>query len=390
MKSVVLLWWCYYCCFVACAQQNRVTGKVINGDEQFSEYLPLIEKKRVAIVANHTAMLKGAHLVDTLLSVGVDVVKVFAPEHGFRGAVPAGEKIDNGIDAQTGLKMVSLYGQHVAPDSMDLADVDVVLFDIQDVGVRFYTYLTTMKYVMESCNRFQKRMIVLDRPNPNGHYVDGPVLDMRFKSMVGAIPIPVVHGCTLGELARMILGEQWLSGSTDSALFHVIRCLNYEHQGSYSLSIPPSPNLSSDCAIQWYPSLCFFEGTSVSVGRGTNDPFTCYGYPGMRHGEFDFTPVSITGKVNHPPFENELCHAVDLRNKCGNKTQQIDLSFLLAVYRELGDKMFTAPSFFDKLAGNDALRLAICSGKTDQEIRSSWQKGLEEYKNKRKMYLLYP
>lgn len=391
MKGLILFFCCSYLSLVlGCAQSTISTSRVICGDEQLSEYLPLMEHKRVAVVANHTSVVNGVHLVDTLLSRGMSVVKVFAPEHGFRGAVPAGERIDHEIDAKTGLKIVSLYGQHVAPDSLDLADVDIVLFDIQDVGVRFYTYLTTMKYVMESCNRFQKKMIILDRPNPNGHYIDGPILDLRFKSMVGAIPIPVVHGCTLGELAKMILGEQWLSETVHAELFTVIPCKNYFHDISYSLNIPPSPNLSSDCAIQWYPSLCFFEGTSVSVGRGTSDPFTCYGYPGMGHGDMLFTPVSMVGKVQHPPFENELCQGMDLRKKCGHKVQQLDLSFLLSVHHELGDKMFTSPSFFDKLAGSDELRKAIVSGETAEGIRSTWNKGLEEYKSKRKMYLLYP
>jgi uncharacterized protein YbbC (DUF1343 family) len=325
-----------------------------------------------------------------LIKCKINVVKVFAPEHGFRGIVPAGEKIDHGVDEKTGIQIVSLYGKHEAPDSIDLMDVDVVLFDIQDVGARFYTYLSTMKYVMESCNEFGKTMIILDRPNPNGHYVDGPILNMNFASMVGVIPIPVVHGCTLGELAFMIVGEDWLVGQADPQLLKVIPCMGYVHDGSYSLKVAPSPNLSSDCAIQCYPSLCFFEGTSVSVGRGTSDPFTCYGFPQMRHGAFLFTPASIKGKVTHPPYENQLCQGVDLRGKCTERFTQIDLSYLLNVYQELGESMFISPSFFDKLAGSDQLRKDICSGKSEIEIRDGWREGLKQFNAKRKLYLLYP
>ena len=384
----IACWWVLSS--VASAQPSHALPAAINGDQQMSLYLPALKGKRVAVVANHTAVINGVHLVDTLMQCDVKVVKVFAPEHGFRGAVPAGEKVDHEVDKKTGVKIVSLYGQHVAPDSLDLLDVDAVLFDIQDVGVRFYTYLTTMKYVMDACNRYQKRMLILDRPNPNGHYIDGPILNMQFKSMVGAIPIPVVHGCTLGELAMMILGEKWLSTEIHSELFSVVPCENYVHEGSYALSIWPSPNLSSDCAVQWYPSLCFFEGTSVSVGRGTPDPFTCYGYPSMQHGDYSFTPVTLTGKVNHPPYENQLCQGVDLRARCANRCERLDLSFLLTVYQELGAGMFTSPSFFDKLAGSDELRKDICSGKSETEIRDGWKVGLEQFSNKRKLYLLYP
>ena len=363
---------------------------VVCGDEQISQYLPMLKNRRVAIVANHTAMINGVHLVDTLLRLQVQVVKVFAPEHGFRGSVPAGEKINHEIDVKTGLEIVSLYGKHEAPDSIDLANVDVVLFDIQDVGARFYTYLTTMNYVMESCNRLNKRMIILDRPNPNGYYMDGTLLDMQFSSMVGALPIPIVHGCTLGELSKMIIGEKWISGKIDASLFHVIPCLNYTHNMVYSVPIPPSPNLASDCAIMCYPSLCLFEGTNVSVGRGTDSPFTCYGFPGMKHGNFKFKPKTIAGKVNHPLYEGKVCKGLDLRDQCGTRSSALNLSFLIAVYKEKGVSMFSSPSFFDKLAGTDQLRKDICSGKSEKEIKEKWKLGLEKYSVIRKMYLLYP
>ena len=362
----------------------------ICGDEQLEMYLPLLTGKRVAIVANHTAQLNGTHLVDSLLKRSVNVVKVFAPEHGFRGVVPAGEKVESGKDERTGVTIVSLYGQHEAPDANDLADVDVVLFDIQDVGTRFYTYLSTMKYVMESCNLFKKPMIILDRPNPNGHYVDGPVLNMKFKSMVGAIPVPVVHGCTLGELSKMIIGEEWIKGPIHSELFTVIPCKNYNHQMHYSLEIPPSPNLSSDCAIQLYPSLCFFEGTMVSVGRGTASPFTCFGYPQFKGGNYTFTPISIAGKVTHPLYENKECKGQDLREECNQRMNELNLDYLFVVYQQKGKEMFNSPSFFDKLAGTDQLRLSILAGKSKEEIKQSWKLELDAYRLIRKKYLLYP
>lgn len=360
------------------------------GDEQMELYLPMLIGKRVAIVANHTAQIKGVHLVDTLLRRNIQVIKVFAPEHGFRGAVPAGEKVESGKDPSTGVLIVSLYGQHEAPSEEDLSNVDVVLFDIQDVGVRFYTYLSTMKYVMESCNQFKKPMIILDRPNPNAHYVDGPVLKMKFRSMVGAIPVPVVHGCTLGEISKMIIGEGWLKGAIQPELFSVISCKNYNHQMVYSLEVPPSPNLSSDCAIQWYPSLCFFEGTMVSVGRGTSNPFTCFGYPQFKGGDFSFTPVSISGKVNHPLYENYVCNGRDLSGKCQGRINQLILDYLFEVYQQKGKEMFSSPGFFDKLAGTDQLRLAMLAGKNEEQIRATWKSELDAYLLMRKKYLLYP
>ena len=362
-------------------------SEVIVGAACTEFYLPLIQSSRVAIVANHTALIEGKHLVDTLMSVNVNVTKVFAPEHGFRGDLPPGEKFESYTDQKTGIPVVSLYGKHAKPTAEDLKDVDVVLFDIQDVGARFYTYLTTLYYVMQSCAEMKKELIVLDRPNPNGHYVDGPLLDKELFSMVGALPIPIVHGCTLGEMAKMIKGENW--GNTKDLELGVVICANWTHNAPYSLPVPPSPNLSSDCAVALYPSLCWFEGTSVSVGRGTVHPFTCYGYPDKENFNFTATPIDITGKSINPPHENVLCGFVDLRNQC-QKLHQINLNFLLDAYSELGNNMFSSPSFFDKLAGSQQLRQQLNNGWSADQIRASWQKGLNDYLAIREKYLIYP
>lgn len=367
--------------------QQTEKSKVIVGAACTEFYLPLIQSSRVAIVANHTALIEGKHLVDTLMSVNVNVTKVFAPEHGFRGDLPPGEKFESYTDEKTGIPVVSLYGKHAKPTAEDLKDVDVVLFDIQDVGARFYTYLTTLYYVMQSCAEMKKELIVLDRPNPNGHYVDGPLLDKELFSMVGALPIPIVHGCTLGEMAKMIKGENW--GNTKDLELGVVICANWTHNAPYSLPVPPSPNLCSDCAVALYPSLCWFEGTSVSVGRGTVHPFTCYGYPDKENFNFTATPIDITGKSINPPHENVLCGFVDLRNQC-QKLHQINLNFLLDAYSELGNNMFSSPSFFDKLAGSQQLRQQLNNGWSADQIRSSWQKGLNDYLAIREKYLIYP
>jgi uncharacterized protein YbbC (DUF1343 family) len=357
------------------------------GAEQVSQYLPQINASRVAVVANHTAIVNHKHLVDTLISLNINVVKVFAPEHGFRGDLPPGEKFDSYTDKKTGIHVVSLYGKHAKPKAEDLEDVEVVIFDIQDVGARFYTYLTTLYYVMQSCAEQNKQLIVLDRPNPNGHYVDGPILSMDLKSMVGALPIPIVHGCTLGEMSKMIKGENW--GNTKSLDLKVVSCNNWTHQTRYSLPIPPSPNLSSDCAIALYPSLCWFEGTSVSVGRGTESPFTCYGFPSKKNFDFIATPVDVPGKVTDPPHENFSCGFVDLREDCSSLTQ-INLSYLMDAYAELGDAMFSSPVFFDKLAGTMELRIQLKLSLSANDIRESWERGLQDYLSLRKKYLMYP
>ncbi len=350
-------------------------------------YIPLIQNSKVAIVANHTAMVEGQHLVDTLMSLNINVVKVFAPEHGFRGDLPPGEKFESYTDQKTGIRVVSLYGKHAMPTAEDLSDVETVIFDIQDVGARFYTYLTTLYYVMQSCAKYNKELIVLDRPNPNGHYVDGPVLDLELSSMVGALPIPIVHGCTLGEMAKMIKGENW--GETKNLDLGVVICANWTHATPYSIPVPPSPNLSSDCAIALYPSLCWFEGTSVSVGRGTEYPFTCYGYPNKKNFDFKTIPVDVIGKAMNPPHEDEECGFVDLKSHC-QSIRKINLSYLLDAYSELGNDMINSPAFFDKLAGTRELRIQLTSGLKAEQIRASWQKGINDYLAIREKYLIYP
>jgi uncharacterized protein YbbC (DUF1343 family) len=379
---------------VSCRTQTPIDGALLNpssaihvGAERMDEYLSDLQSSKVAVVANHTALVKNTHLVDTLTKCNIKIAKVFAPEHGFRGDLPPGEKFDSYTDRQTGIEVVSLYGKHAKPTQEDLIQVDVVVFDIQDVGARFYTYLTTLYYVMQSCAENKKKLIVLDRPNPNGHYVDGPVLDKELTSMVGALPIPIVHGCTLGEMAKMIKGEGW--GGTENLDLKVVSCNNWTHQTSYSLPVPPSPNLHSDCAIALYPSLCWFEGTTVSVGRGTPFPFTCYGYPKKKHFDFSATPEDILGKVNNPPHEHEKCGFVDLRSSCQSKNQ-IDLNYLLEAYQELGDAMFDNPQFFDKLAGTRELRVQLQLNVNEETIRASWRMDLDDYLIKRKKYLLYP
>ncbi len=350
-------------------------------------YIPLIQNSKVAIVANHTAMVEGQHLVDTLMSLNINVVKVFAPEHGFRGDLPPGEKFESYTDQKTGIPVVSLYGKHAMPTAEDLSDVETVIFDIQDVGARFYTYLTTLYNVMQSCAKYKKELIVLDRPNPNGHYVDGPVLNLELSSMVGALPIPIVHGCTLGELAKMIKGENW--GETKNLELGVVICANWTHASTYNLPVPPSPNLSSDCAIALYPSLCWFEGTTVSVGRGTEHPFTCYGFPNKKEYDFSAVPMDIAAKVTNPPHESESCGFIDLQSVC-DSIHQINLNYLLNAYAELGDSMFNSPDFFDKLAGTKELRKQLKLRLSANEIRESWKRGLQDYLSLREKYLLYP
>lgn len=363
------------------------------GAERESDYLPLLAGKNIAIVANQTSTSHGSHLVDRLLSLGIKVVKVFAPEHGFRGDAGAGEHIESGKDPITGLPLISLYGDHKKPLTSDLVNVDVIIFDIQDVGARFYTYLSTMHYVMEAAAEQKKLFIVLDRPNPNGFYVDGPVLNKEFTSFVGMHPIPVVHGCTLGELAQMINGEGWLNNAVKCDL-KVIKCGNYTHSDLYNLPVKPSPNLPDMPAIYLYPSLCFFEGTIVSVGRGTEHPFSCIGYPGNATGSFKFTPIDIPGVAVNPPHEGKECSGHDLRafgEFYFTASRHLYLEWLVGLYESCADKeqFFTSPGFFDKLAGTDQLRKQLLGGATASEIQASWEPQLTIYKAMRAKYLLY-
>jgi uncharacterized protein YbbC (DUF1343 family) len=357
------------------------------GAERFEAYLPALKGKRVAVVVNHTALVGKTHLVDTLKSLGVQVVKIFAPEHGFRGKADAGEYIQNQTDKPTGLPVVSLYGQkNKKPTTEQLQDVDVVLFDIQDVGVRFYTYISTMHYVMEACAEQQKLLWVLDRPNPNGGYIDGNIREEKFKSFVGMHPIPIVHGLTVGELALMINGEKWLEKGLQCPL-QVVKMENYHHNLAYSLPTKPSPNLPNDLSIQLYASLCLFEGTTISVGRGTAFPFQVLGAPDKAYGSFSFIPQSIEGMAKNPMYQDLACYGVDLRES--GFQGKFTLQYLLDFYQKCPDKTKFFNGYFDTIAGSTLLKQQIMAGMTEKQIRKTWQKDLEAYKQTRKKYLLY-
>lgn len=371
-------------------EESIQEADIVLGNERLSEYLTYLENKRVAIVGNHTSLIGKTHLVDSLLTLGVNVVKVFSPEHGFRGVADAGEKVSNEIDAETGLQIISLYGNNKKPSVQQLSDVDVLLFDIQDVGVRFYTYISTLHYVMEAAAEQKKKVIVLDKPNPNGHYVDGPILEQSQKSFVGMHPVPVVHGMTIGEYANMINGESWLKNDIKADLT-VISCENYTHQKVYKLEKAPSPNLPNMKSIYLYPSLCFFEGTPISIGRGTNKPFQQIGHPSIESFSYHFIPQSNVGAKN-PKLKGKKCFGLDLSETSEEelkKWNQLNFSFLIQFYHQYPqkDKFFT--NFFNLLAGNKSLQEDIIAEKTELEIRNSWKEGLEMYHSIRNKYLLY-
>ena len=372
--------------FIAgCTAKNDEKDLTI-GAARTEIYLPKIKGKKVGLLINHTSMVGEIHLIDFLLQKGISIEKIFAPEHGFRGKADAGEKIDNEIDPKTGIPVVSIYGKNRKPTSEMLAGLDLVIFDIQDVGTRFYTYISSMHYMMEACAENKVKMMVFDRPNPNGHYIDGPIRESEFKSFVGMHPIPVVHGLTVGELARMINGEGWLEGSLTCDL-EVVSMENYAHADRYPLPVKPSPNLPNDQSVNLYPSLCFFEGTKMSIGRGTHFPFQVIGYPNEKFGKFSFTPESIDGMAKHPRLEGEKCFGVDLRNV--NRPDKLDLNYVIKFYKlwEGEEPFFT--KYFNTLAGTAKLRKQIENGMTEMEIRASWQEDLEKYKLLRKKYLLY-
>ena len=376
---------------------------ILPGAYQTKEYFPLLQGKRVAIFANHTATISSTHLVDTLQKAGIKITKIFGPEHGFRGTADAGEKVDNFVDQQTGIPVISLYGKKKKPSAEDLADVDVMLFDIQDVGVRFYTFISSLQDYMESAREHQKPLIILDRPNPNGFYVDGPVLDTAFRSFVGMQPIPVVYGMTIGEYARFLVGEGLLEKHAGNKLdMTIVKCRNYTHQSRYHLPEKPSPNLPDDGSIALYPSTCFFEGTVMSEGRGTEKPFQIFGHPLLPDTLYAFTPVSTAGAKN-PKLINKKCYGWNLSlpgNQNTAKQNQLQLKWLLQAYQMFPDKsnFFIKPKkenlqptdyFFNKLAGNGILMQQIIDGKSEKQIRESWQPKLNEFKAKRKKYLLY-
>ena len=373
----------------ACASTQADTSKSLKtGAEQTNLYVSDLKGKTVALVVNHTSMLGKTHLADSLLSLGIKIKTIFAPEHGFRGTADAGEHVANGIDKKTGLPIVSLYGSNKKPSATQLEGIDVVIFDIQDVGARFYTYTSTMHYVMEACAEQSKKLLILDRPNPNGHYVDGQVLDKKFASFVGLNPVPVVHGCTVGELAQMINGEGWLTGNKKCNV-QIIKCLGYKHSTPYNPPIATSPNLPNLQSMLLYPSICFFEGTEVSVGRGTDKQFQVIGSPNPKNGSFTFTPEDKPGAKN-PPQKGMVCYGEDL-SRIDARSQAFTLKYLIDYYQKSNDKtkFFSSPSFFDKLAGSDSLRKQIIAGLTETQIRASWKADLDKYKTIRKKYLLY-
>lgn len=369
---------------------NLPAQTVKAGAELTGAYLPLIQEKRVAVMTNQTGRVGDEHLVDLLIRNNVDLVGIFSPEHGFRGTADAGEHVASSMDEKTGVPVWSLYGGGGGKPSADkMRMFDVLLFDLQDVGLRFYTYYASMARLMDACAEHNKKMIVLDRPNPNGFYVDGPILDMKHKSGVGWLPIPVVHGMTLGELALMINGEKWLPQGRICDVT-VIPCENYTHQTKYELPVAPSPNLPNTQSIYLYPSTCLFEGTVMSLGRGTSFPFQAYGHPNFKGSGFSFTPRSVPGAKN-PPLLNRKCYGVDLRNVSYEQIWEygFDLSYVIDAYKNLkmGDKFFT--NFFEKLVGVDYIRQDIIAGKSAREIKEKWFCDVLRFKQQRRPYLLY-
>lgn len=364
--------------------------RVITGDERTELYFHLLEGKRIALYSNHTGLANGKHIVDILKENKFDVTTILSPEHGFRGTADAGERVGDSVDEKTNIPIISMYKfVREGIDSTTAARFDILVVDIQDVGLRFYTYYITMWRLMDSCAKYGKLVIVLDRPNPNGFYVDGPILDMKYRSGVGWLPIPIVHGMTLGELALMINGEGWLTDKRKCELT-VIPCKNYKHSTLYELPIPPSPNLPNIKSIYLYPSTCFFEGTVMSLGRGTSLPFQVYGHPDYKGSNYSFTPQSISGAKN-PPLLGKKCYGVDLSDTDDKyiRKQGIDLSYVIDAYKNLniGSKFFT--SFFDLLAGCSYVREMIEQGCDADEIKARWQDDVTKFKKQRAPYLIY-
>ncbi|MEO6671247.1 MAG: DUF1343 domain-containing protein [Ferruginibacter sp.] len=402
LNSVVLI--CIAFCSCSYGQNSVITGA-----ERMPVYLPMLEGKAIAIFANQTSTVKGTHLIDTLLKRGVKVVKIFSPEHGFRGIADAGEHVNNSTDKKTGLPISSLYGDHKKPTIEDFKGVDVVIFDVQDVGTRFYTYISSLQYLLEACLEHHKPLLILDRPNPNGFYIDGPVLDMKFKSFVGMQQIPVVYGMTLGEYALMLAGENLLSPQankinaynvttqpTNDTPFHVqvIKCKNYDHNTKYVLPVNPSPNLREMQSIYLYPSTCFFEGTVLSEGRGTDKPFQIIGHPSLPNNLYSFTPMPNEGAKNSKCF-NQKCYGWNLSGSpdeiLKRSAGKIQIRYLLDAYKLFPkkDSFFLRNNYFNSLAGNDVLMNQVKNGVSEEAIRKSWEPGLNAFKAIRKKYLLY-
>jgi uncharacterized protein YbbC (DUF1343 family) len=391
-----------YCAAPKKTIENNVPeiSRIKTGAEQTEKYLPLIKGKRVAILANQTSVVGHAHLVDSLQKLGVNIVKVFGPEHGFRGKASAGAGVSDEIDAETGIPVISLYGPKNKPTKEDLKDVDILIYDLQDVGVRFYTNINALARLMESCYENGKQLLILDRPNPNGYLIDGPVLDMKYKSGIGMFPIPMSHGLTVGEFARMANGEGWLTNKVKCNI-KVIPVANYNHDMPYTLPINPSPNLNSQQAILLYPSTCMFEGTYLNHGRGTYFPFTIIGSPELKGKyDFSFTPTGIKGMAETPLFMNQVCYGIDLRNydvDLLRKSKKINLKWIMELYKAsphkekfFDSKLSNQMGTIERLIGSGLFRQQIIDGKSENEIRTSWEPGLSQYKIMRKKYLLYP
>lgn len=388
MNRILLICILLVGCFMETSAQYA--DLVLPGATQTTRYLPLLKNKRVAMMVNQTATIGKSHLVDSLLKLHVKIQKIFSPEHGFRGNAGHGETVANSIDSATGIPIVSLYGKHRKATAADLKDVDILLFDIQDVGTRFFTYISSLQELMESAAENNKTLVILDRPNPNGDYVDGPILDTAFRSFIGMQPIPIVHGMTVGEYARMLNGEHMLSKGVQCNI-KVIPCENYSHQTFYRVPIKPSPNLPNMAAINLYSSLCFFEGTVLSLGRGTDKPFQVYGSPLFPKQGFSFTPrASATNPT--PVLKDQLCYGYDLSNApetVPHKGRKIELKWLLDAYKTFPDKDKFFIPFFSKVAGNTQLQQQIVKGLSEEDIRKSWEPGLAKFKAIRAKYLLY-
>ena len=396
---VFLAFFLHFCGSPRQVQSEKET-RILTGADQTEKYLPLLNGKRVAIMANPTTVIGNTHLVDSLQKRGVNIVKVFGPEHGFRGNASAGVHVADETDPITGIPVISLYGAKNKPSKQDLADVDILLYDLQDVGCRFYTNINALARLMDACHENGKEMLILDRPNPNGYFVDGPVLDMKFKSGIGMFPIPIAHGLTVGEFAQMVNGEGWLSNKVKCPVT-IIPVANYTHDMPYTLPVKPSPNLNTQQSILLYPSTCLFEGTFLNHGRGTYFPFTIIGSPALKGKyEFSFTPTGIKGMSETPLFMNQLCYGLDLRNYDVaelRKTKQINLQWMIELYKAspnkeqfFDNKLSKEMGVIEKLTGHALFRQQIMEGKSEKEIRASWEPGLSAYKTMRKKYLLYP
>nr|WP_320057324.1 DUF1343 domain-containing protein [uncultured Bacteroides sp.] len=389
MKTILLIA-ILLCGSICMNAQPKEGNSVIVGAELTKEYFPILKNKRIAVFSNHTGMIGNKHTLDVLLENKFNVVAIFSPEHGFRGNADAGEHVSSSVDTKTGVPILSLYdGKAGKPSEESMRKFDILIVDIQDVGLRFYTYYISMVKLMDACAEYNRKMLILDRPNPNGHYVDGPILDMKYKSGVGWLPIPIVHGMTLGELALMVNGEKWLPASRVCDVT-VVKCKNYTHQTLYKLPIPPSPNLPNMKAVYLYPSTCFFEATPVSLGRGTSLPFQIYGHPNMTGCSYSFIPKSISGAKN-PPQLGKLCHGVNLSGLSDKEIggKGVDLSYIIDAYRNLnmGDHFFRP--FFESLVGTDYVRKMIEEGKDANEIKAMWKGDVEKFKAQRRPYLLY-